>query len=310
MALRQAGLIFRAEASGQLVITPRAGEGFRVRKIYCYNVTNSPVFVTVINDTARVGFFRVAGFGGNHLAQPRLLDKDQTVKASNLIDYMVELYGFSGYPVVQGENFTVSVSSGTADFFIIADSFDAADIVSSQPQGSHSPDVMFVNYGTNLNALAVAGYTKLDNRQNPGEMVAFPFGAPGAGLVPAGKRVTLLTIGGQPSGRFTSAGNTGNTQYLRPRMGTAPAQTILDRNDVGFPFIGTVPGVAGSDYTSVRSALPSAPDAWSKYLDNFPTMDFNSNDELALQISVQIVGAGTVAAGDVDVWAIERVFTP
>ncbi len=309
MALRQAGLIFRAEAAASLIITPRAGEGFRVRKIYVYNVSAATAFVTLVNDTARVGFFRVAGFGGNHLGQARLLDKDQTVKASNLIDYMTELYQFSGYPVVQGENFTVSVNTGTADFFIIADSFDAADIVSSQPQGSHSSDVMFVNYGTNLAALTTAAYFKIDSRQNPGEMVAFPFGAAGAGLVPAGKRVSLLTLGGQPVGRFVSAGNTMGTFYLRPRMGTAPAQTILDRNDVGYPFIGTIPG-AGVDYTSVRSALPSVPDAYTRYVDNFPRLDFNSNDELALQVSTVIVGAGQLNAGDVDVWVIERVFTP
>src|SRR6266705_293103 len=281
MALRQAGLIFRAEAAASLIITPRAGEGF----------------------------FRVAGFGGNHLAQPRLHDKDQTVKASNLIDYVTERWNFSGYPVVQGENFTVSVNTGTADFFIIADSFDAADIVSSQPQGSHSSDVMFVNYGTNLAALTTAAYFKIDSRQNPGEMVAFPFGAPGAGLVPAGKRVSLYSLGGQPVGRFVSAGNTMGTFYLRPRIGTAPAQTILDRNDVGYPFIGTIPG-ASVDYTSVRSALPSTPDADTHYMDNFPQMDFNSNDELALQVSTVIVGAGQLNAGDVDVWVIERVFTP
>ncbi len=309
MALRQAGLIFRAEAAGSLIITPRAGEGFRVRKIYVSNVSGSPAFATLVNDTARVGFFRLAGFGGNHLGQPRLFDHDQTVKMTNLIDLMTTQFNFSGYPVVQGENFNVSINPGTADIFIIADSFDAADIVSSQPQGSHSSDVMFVNYGTNLSLLSTAAYFKLDNRQNPVEMVAFPFGAPGAGLVPAGKRVTVLFLGGQPVGRFISAGNTMGTQYLRPRAGTAPATTILDRNDVGFPFIGTIPG-AGVDYTSVRSALPSAPDPFYPYIDNFPNMDFNSNDELALQISTVIVGVGTLSAGDVDVWVIERVFTP
>src|SRR5260370_868734 len=109
-----------------------------------------------------------------HLGQPRLADRDQVVKATNLIDLMTTQFNFSGYPVVQGENFTMNLSAGSADMFIQADSFDAADIVSSQPQGSHSSDVMFVNYGTNLSALAVAAYTKLDSRQNPAEMTAVP----------------------------------------------------------------------------------------------------------------------------------------
>src|SRR5260370_38684861 len=102
MAPRQAGLIFRAEAAASLVIQPRAGEGFRVRKIYVYNVSAATAFVTLINDTARVGFFRVAGFGGSHLGPPRLFDHDQTVKMTNLIDLMTHQFNFAGYPVVHG----------------------------------------------------------------------------------------------------------------------------------------------------------------------------------------------------------------
>ncbi len=310
MALRQAGLIFRAEAVGSLVITPRAGEGFRVKSIFVMNVSGASVFVTLINDTARVGFFRVAGFGGSHLFAPRSIEEDQTVPGNNMIELMKSAFGFAGYPVVQGESFTVSVSTGTADIFIVADSFDAADIVASQPQGSHSSDVTYINYGTNLSVLSTAAYFKLDNRQNPAEMVAFPFGAAGAGLVPAGKMVHLYKIGGAPVGRFVAAGATANTQYLRPRLGTAPALTVLDRNDVGYQYIGLAPGVAGTSYTSLRTALESAPLFYNPVIPTFPEMDFRSNDEFALQVSVQIVGAGQLNAGDVDLWTIQRVFTP
>src|SRR5258707_10084299 len=115
MALRQAGLIFRAEAAAQLVIQPRAGEGFRVKSIFVGNVSAAAAFVTIINDTARVGFFRVSGFGGNHLFPPRSIEQDQTAVGTNLLEVMRGLYGMSGYPVVQGENFTVIVNTGTAD---------------------------------------------------------------------------------------------------------------------------------------------------------------------------------------------------
>ena len=309
MALRQKGLVFRAEAAASLALTPRAGEGLRVRNIFVTNVSAASAFVTLINDTARVGFFRVKGFGGSHLAGPRMVEQDQIVQACNMIEYLKSSFGFAGYPVVQGEQFQVVLSAGTADIFIVADQYDAADIDSKQPQGSHSADVMFMNYGTNLAALTTAAYFKIDSRQNPAEMVAFPFGAAGAGLVPAGKRVTIYKLGGQPVGRFVSGGNTMGTQYIRPRMGTAPAQTILDRNDVGLPFVGTIPG-ASVDYTAVRSALESAPLFSNPMIDVFPQMDFNSNDELALQISTVLAGTGQLNAGDVDVWAVERVFTP
>ncbi len=310
MALRQAGLIFRTEAAASLLFTPRAGEGFRVKSIFVANVSAASAFVTIVNDTARVGFFRIAGFGGSHLFAPRSIEQDQTVAGNNMIELMKGAFGFAGYPVVQGEQFAINVSTGTADIFAIADSVDAGDVASSMPQGSHSSDITFINYGTNLSVLSVAAYTKLDNRQNPAEMPAFPFGAPGAGLVPAGKLMHIFKIGGAPVGRFASAGNTANTQYLRPRLGTAPALTVLDRNDVGYQFIGLAPAAAGTSYTSLRTALESAPLFFNPTIPTFPEMDFRANDEFALQVSTQIVGTGSLSAGDVDVWVIERVFLP
>ncbi len=307
MALRAKGLIFRAEVAGSLLITPRAGEGIRIMGIYVSNISAALAHLTVINDTARVGFFRVAGLGGGHLGNPRNLEQDQTARFTNLIELMKATFAFPGYPVVQGETLTLSIDTGTADIFAFGDSFDIADVVSTQPQGSKSQDVTFVNYGTNNLALAVTAYTKLDTTRNPKEMVQFPFGTPGAGLVPAGKRVTILYIGGQPVGRFVAAGATAQSQYIRPRVGTAPAQTILDRNDVGFPFFGTIPG-AGVDYTSVRSAFPAAPVFWNPTFTPVPEIGFGPNDEFALQVQTTVVGAGQLNVNDVDLWAIERVF--
>ncbi len=308
MALRQAGLIFRAEVAASLVITPRAGEAFRVRSIFVDNssvVAPAAQHLTVINDTARVGFFRVNfGLGGAHLMQPRAIDNDQLNKVTNLLELMKKLFAFAGYPVVQGEALTLSLDTGTADIFAIADSFDAADIKSDMPSGSKSTDIMFLNYGTNGSAITAAQYTKLDTSRNPAEMVRFPYGAPGAGLVPAGRKISVLWVGGQPCGRFNAAGVNMNTQYLRPRVGSAPAQTILDRADVGLPFIGTVPAAAGVDYTAIRSALASVPFPDQAWLDPFPQLDFGPNDEFSLQISTQITGAGSLSANDIDLWVL------
>lgn len=306
MALRQAGLIFRAEAAASLVITPRAGESFRIRRIFASNPSGTLQHVLVVNDTARVGFFRIVGLGGSHLLNPRSEETANNVRGTNLLDYALYNLAFSGYPVVQGESLTLSLDNGTADLFAIGDSYDAADVKSSEMNGSKSSDVMFVNYGTNLAALATAAYTKLALSRNPAEMVAFPFGSPGQGLVPAGKKAHIYIIGGQASGRFVSGGNTAATQYIRPRVGTAPAQTIIDRNDVGIPFLGVQPG-AGTDYTSVRQGIPSCPLPEAPMNVTLAELDFNANDEFSLQISTAIVGTGQLNASDVDVWTLMRV---
>lgn len=308
MALRQAGLIFRAEASANLVITPRAGESFRVRRIFASNPSAALQHVTIINDTARVGFFRIVGLGGSHLLNPRSQDVSNNIRGSNLLDWMLKYSAFNGYPVVQGEALTIQCDTGTADLFAVADSYDVGDVKPTEQNGSKSGDVLYVNYGTNLAALTTAAYTKLNSSRNPAEMVQFPFGAPGAGLVPSGKKVHMSLIGGQAVGRFVGAGATMGTQYLRPRVGSAPAQTIMDRNDVGIPFIGVIPG-AGVDYTSVRQAIPSTPFSAETLEDVLPDLDFSSNDEFSLQLSTVLVGAGQLNAADVDVWVLMRVFT-
>ncbi len=308
MALRQAGLIFRVEAAASLVITPRSGESLRITDIFVDNASvaaPAAQHVTLINDTARVGFFRVNfGLGGAHLSQPRAFENDVTSKNTNLLQLMEKLFAFAGYPVVQGEAFTISLDTGTADIFATADSFDAADLKSDMPNGSKSTDITFVNYGTNGAAIAAATYTKLDTSRNPAEMLRFPFGAAGAGLVPADRRVTLMYIGGQPVGRLNAVGVGANTQYVRPRVGSAPAQTILDRNDVGLPFIGTQPGAVGVDYTAVRSAFSSVPFPDQLWLDAFPQLEFGPNDEFSLQVSTQLTGAGSLSANDIDLWCL------
>ncbi len=307
MALQQPGLIFRAEAAANLVVTARAQEALRVRKIFVFNQSIGFQHVTIINDTARVGFFRTVGLGGGHLVPPNSI-----TRGANLLDFMTKHLAFPGYPVAAGESLTIAVDTGTADLFAIADSFDPADVKRDMPNGAASNDVTFVNYGTNAAAISTATYTKVDSSRNPAEMSPFPFGVAGRGLVPAARRQTIHMIGGQAVGRFTAAGVTMNTQYLRIRQGAAPAQTLFDRNDVGFQFIGAVPG-AGVDYTSPRQDFFSAgPAGFPAVLDETdvvtPQINAGPNDELALQVSTQIAGAGTLAIGDIDVWVITRIF--
>jgi len=307
MALRQKGLLFRAEAASTLAVAPRTGEGFLVRQIFASNPSGTLQHITVINDTARVGFFRVVGLGGRHLPAP-----NDANRGFNMLDAMVRWFGFKGYPVVQGETLTLNVDTGTCDIFVLADTYDAADIKSTDQCGSKSPDVLFMNYGTNLSAITATGYNKLDSRRNPAEMVAFPFGAPAAGLVPAQRKAHIYMVGGQASGRFVSGGNTATTQYIRPRVGQNPAQTILDRSDVGYPFLGTTPG-SGTDYTSSRQALVSSVDNAGflyTYRESspFPELDFNANDEFALQVQTAVVGTGQLNASDIDVWTVQRIY--
>lgn len=308
MALLQPGLIFRAEAAASLVITPRMGEGFRVRRIFAGNPSAPLQHLLIVNDTARVGFFRTNGLGGAHLLNPVSNESNSAIRGGNMLDWMTHMQAWTGYPVVQGESMTLSFDTGTGDLFVVADAYDAGDVKSSEQCGSKSPDVFWVNYGTNAAIINTAGYTKVNLSRNPAEMVAFPFGIPGAGLVPAGKKAHIYVVGGQPTGRWISAGNTAQSQWLRPRLGNVPALTLFDRNDVGATFMGTVPGSAICDYTSRRGVIPSNLDSSDPSFRTMAEIDFNGNDEFSLQLNTAIVGTGQFNVADIDIWCMMRVY--
>ena len=308
MALQQPGLIFRAETTSSLVITPRMGESFRVRRIFVANPSAALQHLLVVNDTARVGFFRTNGLGGAHLLNPRSDESNSSIRGGNVLDWMIQMESFTGYPVVQGEAMTLTLDTGTADIFALADSYDAADVKSSEQCGSKSPDVFWINYGTIAGTVTATGYYKVSQSRNPAEMVAFPFGIPGSGLVPAGKKAHIYVIGGQATGRFASAGNTAQTQWIRPRLGNVPAMTLFDRNDVGVPFVGNIPGSAGVDYTSFRQAIPSNLDGSDSTFRVLAQLDFNGNDEFSLQVNTAVAGTGQFNASDIDVWVLIRVY--
>lgn len=311
MALRQAGLISRSEGQIALVLAPRAGESLRVRQIEVTNPGVGTLFATIINDTARVGFFRVAGTwgGGPHLQSQRVQEVDAAIRGCNMLKWMTKQEAFAGYPVVEGETFTIQLNQGTADIFVVYDSYDSADVKSTEPNGSKSTTLMYMNYGTNAGLITAAGYNKVDASNLPQEMTSFPFGPPGAGLLPSGKKCDVLFIGGSPVGRLNGAGLSGATAYLRAHVGAAPAQAILDRNDVGVLFVGDVPG-AGVSWAGLRTSVVSNPRDAFDLDDWLPLLTFNGNDELALQYSNTLVGgAGSqIDIGDVDVWALLKIY--
>jgi len=305
MALKQAGLIYRAEAATTLAVTPLAGEGLRIRRVFCSNPSAAEQYATLITGTTRVGFFRTRGKGGRHLVGP-----NDSNRGMNLLDYMTRRLGFTGYPVDQGFTFNVNIDTGNSDIFVVADSYDVGDISPDQPNGRGSKDNTIVNYGTNAAAIAATGYNKVDARENPAEMIAFPFGIAGAALVPAGFKVQVLMVGGQAVGRAAGGGNDGNTRFLRIRKGSNPPSTLFDRNDVGWQFFGTL--TAAPDYVSTRQNIPSAGGNtldWFSDMDAVvhPVIEASENEEMRMEVDTLIALAGTLAIGDIDVWVVMRI---
>ncbi|MBA7545421.1 hypothetical protein ES705_37789 [subsurface metagenome] len=94
--------------------------------------------------------------------------------------------------MAEGETFEIKPHTAGADIVgaIVYEIHEAGDITSEMPQGSKSPEYMFINYGTNTDALVAETYGALDKSRNPSEYPSFPFGE----VVPAGHEIDIHGI--------------------------------------------------------------------------------------------------------------------
>lgn len=188
MGLRQAFMIkenFTA-ATASLSIQAKVGESLKIKQLLI-GALHSGGFCECLIDRMGVGFWYIGGIAENHLEQCAVTDV-----LPNLFERLQQLGIFDGYPVAEGETFEVRPHTQGATIVgaIVYEVHDAGDMTPDMPGGSKAPDYMFVNYGTNTDAITAATYGALDKSRNPSEYPAFPFGD----VVPAGHQVDIHGI--------------------------------------------------------------------------------------------------------------------
>ena len=173
-------------ATASLTLEAKTGESILVKGLR-FGALHSGGFAECLIDRLSVGFWYVGDINANHLEQWSLSSMNLSVFQS-----LVEKGLFQGYPLAEGETFSVlpHTAGATVIGAIEYEIHEAGDITSDMPNGSTSKDYLFLNYGTNAVEIAIDATGTLDKTRNPSEYPAFPFGD----IVPAKTEIDILGI--------------------------------------------------------------------------------------------------------------------
>lgn len=207
-----------------------------------------------------------------------------------LLGYLGDKGIFKGFPVAEGETFTLELcTDGTAVKMVEYDIYDAGDITAEMENGSKSDTFMYVNYGDTGAVLQITADTVLGTTNNPTEYPNFPFG----GLVPSGNKMELIGIlASDISPALNTATPYTYTQYLKFMKGR---EVLFDEDHNGLLYYSpdTTPGGAvnligegyavGGNFTQCDIKQPHMFD---------PPVVFNEGEELSVAWHILFDGVG------------------
>ncbi len=208
-----------------------------------------------------------------------------------LLAYLGRLGIFKGYPIAEGETFTIELCTGaTAVKVVEYEIYDAGDITNNMENGSKSNSFMYVNYGGTGAVLQAVAETALGESNNPTEYPNFPFG----GNVPAGQKMEMFGILASdiaPAANVT--GTATYTDYLKFMRGR---QILFDEDHNGLLMMARFldpPGAVNmigegfsvcGNYTQCDIKQPNMFD---------PPIIFPEGEELTIAWHVILEGAGS-----------------
>lgn len=226
----------------------------------------------------------------NYLRVPHMSHTPSSFKET-LLAYLGKKGIFKGYPIAEGETFTVELCTGaTAVKMVEYEIYDAGDLTNVMENGSKADTFLYVNYGDTGAVLQAVADTVLGESNNPTEYPDFPFG----GIVPAGQKMELIGILASdiaPAANVT--GTATYSDYLRFMRG----RTVLfdeDHNGLLFyaPYLDP-PGAVnmigegyavGGNFTQCDLKQPHMFE---------PPVVFNEGEELSISWHIVIAGAGS-----------------
>jgi len=268
-------------AVSSLSVEAKVGQSLLIKKLK-FGALTSGGFAEILIDRVSVGFFYIGDINANHLEQ-----FEMATLLGNVFDRLIDKGIMNGYPVAEGQTFEVRphTAGTTVVGSIIYEIHDAGDMTSDMPNGSTSPEFLFLNYGTNAIEIAIDATGALDKTRNPSEYPAFPFGE----VVPA--NYTMEILGFLLMSWKDSQGNLNpNYAYLK---------LIKDRNVL---FDDDRNGICVREGMGFLTWGPCRQTNIDIQL--FPTpLTFASGDELLVQMTA---GDTAIAINDIYLAAIQR----
>ncbi|MBW2560140.1 MAG: hypothetical protein JRE40_04700 [Deltaproteobacteria bacterium] len=281
MALKDSYMVKQAMGEDTLELEAGTDESFLVRNVEVDNTTNVN-YAKVLIDRMTVGYFDVYNmysnpiyFGNERSAYPQLLA------------YLGKLGVFKGYPIATGQKFLVDITGATTkNIRVTYERYDPGDITKDMPNGTEATEYIFLNYGTNTDAIAAGEYGAVDKTLNPAEFPDFPFGA----VVPSGMEIDILAVLMQTHKAGTYIGD--QQQYLRMMK---EREVLFDEDKLG---LYTAHGMGN---------WPSHAENYERPINLFPApLTFPAGTELSVEVKALTGGAG-IGAGKGYIAFLERV---
>ena len=224
------------------------------------------------------------------ILRPMNVARTPSSSQKTLLGYLGEKGIFKGYPVAEGETFTIELCTGANAVKVVEyEIWDAADQLNTMENGSKADTYLYVNYGDAGSSIQAAADNILLSANNLAEYPDFPFG----GNVPSGHKIELIGI--LASDVAPAANVTGTctyTQYLKFMQGR---QVLFDEDHNGLLYYANFPDAIGNmnmiaegysvggNYTECNKALPFMFD---------PPIVFNEGEELTVSWHCVVAGGG------------------
>ena len=166
----------------------------------------------------------------NYLRVPHMSHTPSSFKET-LLAYLGNKGIFKGYPVAEGETFTIDLLTDADSVKMVEyEIYDAGDITNDMENGSKADSWLYVNYGDTGAVLQLVVDTVLGESNNPAEYPDFPFG----GIVPAGQKIELIGIlASDVAPALNVAADYSYTEYLKLMRGR---EILFDEDHNGLMY--------------------------------------------------------------------------
>lgn len=168
----------------------------------------------------------------NYLRVPHMSHTPSSYRKT-LLGYLWDKEIFKGYPIAEGETFTIELCTGaTAVKMVEYEIHDAGDMTPEMENGSDSKSYLYVSYGDTGAVLQIVVDTVLGESNNPAEYPDFPFGK----VVPAGQKIELMGI--LASDVAPAANVTGTATYTDYLKFMKDREILFDEDHNGLLYLG------------------------------------------------------------------------
>lgn len=240
--LLQSNMVKRIIASGGGDLEAKAGESLRIKRIECIPSTND-TYLTARVDRVTTAYYRVAGKSGNHLATNRT-----GYLKRNIMEYL-EARGINvTIPVAEGQTFNISRYAEAGNVMIVYDRFSAGDVLATDPNGSESNAITFLQYAKVGTTPTAAGDHKLDTAITPSEFPDFPCGK----VVEARHTVELLGVAGCPFNDAKVGPHGTATSFMKF---VKDREVLFDTDRNGIPFNAILTTATAASYGGYFSLI-------------------------------------------------------